>query len=78
MLNRENLEYLNRIEYWGVGTLEQGRIKADVVLYFKLVIGETEIRVNNLFRNANPQRGHNSQLTTLYWRTETKVTILVE
>ncbi len=48
------------------------------MLYFKLVIGETEIRVNNLFRNANPQRGHNSQLTTLYWRTETKVTILVE
>ena len=30
---RENLEYLNRIEYLGLGTLEQRRIKEDFVLY---------------------------------------------
>ncbi len=37
VLYRENLEYLNRSEYLGVGTLEQRRIKADLVLYLKLV-----------------------------------------
>ena len=56
-------KYLTRIEYLGVCTL-------DLVLYFKLVSDETEIRANDLFRNANSQRGHNSQLATLYWRTE--------
>ena len=65
ILCRENLEYLNRSEYLGVDTLEQRGIKADLVLYFKLVSDETEIRVNDLFRNANSQRGHNSQLATL-------------
>ncbi len=69
VLYRENLDYLNRIEYLGVGTLEQRRIKADLVLYFKLVSDVTEI---HLFRNANSQRGHNSQLTTLYSHTEKK------
>ena len=72
ILCRENLEYLNRSEYLGVqGTLEQRRIKAHLVLYFKLVSDETEIGANDLFRNANLQRGHyNSQLATLYCRTE--------
>ncbi len=66
VLYKENLEYLNRIDDLGIGTLEQRRIKADLVLYFTLVHDETEIRVNNLFRNANSQRGHNIQLATLY------------
>ncbi len=70
VLYRENLEYLNRSEYLGIGTLGQRRIKADLVLYFKLVSGETEIRANDLFRNANSQRGYNSQLATLYCRIE--------
>ena len=69
-LYRENLEYLKRIDYLGIGTLEQRRIRADLVLYVKLVSNETEIRVNDLFGNANWQRGHNSQLTTLYCSTE--------
>ncbi len=31
VLYRENLEYLNRSEYLGVSTLEQRRMKADLV-----------------------------------------------
>ena len=78
VLYRGNVEYLNRIDYLGIGTLEQRRITADLVLYFILVSDETEIRVSDLFRNANSQKGHNSQRTTLYCRTEKMETILLE
>ncbi len=52
----------------GVNTLEQSRIKADI----QMVSGETEIHINDILRNANSQRGHNSQLSTLYCHTEKK------
>ena len=76
VLYRENLEYLNRIEYLGVETLEQRRIKADVS-YFKLVSGEKEIHAKDIFRNANSQRGYNIRLST-FFVVQKKKTILVK
>ncbi len=53
----ESSENLNRIKCLCTETLEQKKIKTDLALYFKLASGNTETRVNEIFRYTNSHRG---------------------
>ncbi len=61
ILRRDNLSYLDRINH-----LE---LKADLVLYFKMV-NISQLDINGAFGYATTRRGHNKQLSILYRRTE--------
>ncbi len=70
ILRRDNLSYLGRINHLELETLEHRRVKADLVLYFKMVNNISQLDINGAFRHATTRRGHNKQLSILYCRTE--------
>ncbi len=46
------------------------QVKADLVLYFKMVNNISQLDINGAFRHATTRRGINKQLSILYCRTE--------
>ncbi len=65
-----DMSYLERCNFLKLEMLEERRIKADLVMYFKCMNNFTEFCTNDIFRYNGTRRGHDKQLFVFYSRTE--------
>jgi len=67
-----NLSYSVRLETLGLETLENRRIKFDLILYYKVLHGCIVINVSKSIRAHESHRGHKSHLYHFYSRTNAR------
>ena len=65
-----NLLYPDRLNILNLQTLEERRIQADIVLFYKLAASLTVIDVSNCYSFVNSHRGHSRHLYMYYSRTD--------
>ena len=65
-----NTPYEKRLEILKLDTLECRRIRFDLSLFYKLMIGKTSIDVHTSYRFINSFRGHNKTLFLHFSRTD--------
>ncbi len=64
------MDYVERLNFLQLDSLEVRRIKADLILYYKVINNLVQIDTANLTRHKHSFRGHNLYLYTFYCRTE--------
>ncbi len=64
--------YFNRLQFLQLTTLEERRIKADLILYFKIINGFSVLKSSQFFRlyTNTSTRGHNKKLYTWLYSTD--------
>ncbi len=70
LLDRCGMEYVERLNFLQLDSLEVRRIKADLILYYKVINNLIQIDTANSIRHKHSFRGHNLNLYTFYCRTE--------
>jgi len=65
-----NLSYLERLVYIKLDSLEERRLRSDLILFYKYVNGITCINVDDVCTFVDSPRGHNMHLFVWYCRTE--------
>ena len=65
-----NLEYGQRLEHCKLDSLEQRRLKSDLLLFYKMINGITIINIEDSYTFVNTSRGHELHLFKYYCRTE--------
>ena len=66
----KDIPYLDRLKLLKLETLEARRIKSDLVLFYKMLLGKTDIHVNSSYQFVHSYRGHNKTLFLHYSRTD--------
>ncbi len=64
------MSYLETSNFLKLEMLEERRIKADLVMFFKFMNNFTAFCTNDIFRYNGTRRGHDKQLFVLYSRSE--------
>ena len=64
--------YKDRLSHLQLESLEARRIKADIILYYKVLSNKTVVNTDNCIRTFNSHRGHNHHLYHHYSRTEAR------
>ncbi len=59
---------MERLNFLQLDSLEVRRIKADLILYYKVINNFTQIDTANSIRHKHSFRGHNLNLYTFYCR----------
>jgi hypothetical protein len=70
ILYPNNLSYWDRLSYLKLESLEERRIKSDLVLFYKMISSVISIDINGSFQFVMTQRGHNRKLYVNYCRTD--------
>jgi hypothetical protein len=65
-----NMSYLTRINHLNINTLEYRRICSDLALFYKVINGDTHIKVQDYYTFVNRARGHSKHLFMYYCRTD--------
>jgi hypothetical protein len=67
-----NMSYADRLSVLDLESLEARRIKADLILYYKVLHGLIDIDIENSIRPYHSHRGHNFHLYHFYNRTDAR------
>ena len=70
LLYSENLSYSERLAICNLDPLEERRIKADIVLFYKMINNDTIINIQESYLFHDRNRGHNRNLFMYFCRTE--------
>ena len=70
ILYLENLSYWERLIYLNLETLEERRIKSDLILFYKVISNDINMDLGNSYTFVHSYRGHNRTLFVNYCRTE--------
>ena len=73
ILKHVNMSYEQRLEFLSIEKLETRRKKADLIFFYKIINGLTDVNLNeetDVYKFVNSSRGHNKHLFTYYSRTD--------
>ena len=70
LLIGENLSYENRLLRCNLEALELRRLRYDLVLFYKMISGVTELNLHEYFTFQNRRRGHKMKLYVPFCRTD--------
>ena len=65
-----NMSYFDRLNFLNIESLEQRRIKSDLVLFFKLNLDKISIDISNNYSIVSRSRSHSKHLYVFYSRTD--------
>jgi len=72
------MSYTDRLLALNLESLEVRHIKADLVLYYKVLNGVTNVNTGNCIKPFHSHRGHSKNLYHFYSRTEIRKKLLVQ